>query len=1272
MGRSPDRHQRVRALFDELLLLEPSARTAYLKIACRDDYRLLSDVQRLLAAHSNAGSFLEHSPVGAFTADVDHTGTFPNTERFSFRSRLGSGGMGVVYEAYDRLRQEHVALKTLRYFTASDLYRLKCEFRSLIGLVHPNLACLYELFVDNGQGFFTMELVEGTNFVEYINGACHGPEFESRFVSTARQLVDGVIALHRNGMLHRDIKPSNILVTPGGRVVILDFGLVTEKHRGGSTDVAAGTPAYIAPEVAAGAPASEASDWYAVGVTLYEALTGVLPVAGSASEVLLRKQTEKPPAPMELVSDVPEPLNAMCMGLICGEPARRLNGAAVLDALDRPIALSHQAGTPPYATSFVGRRQQLRVLDNAFDTVVDGRIASVCVYGPSGIGKTALVGRFLDNVRTRSDVIVLSGRCYENESVPYKALDGVVDALSRHLCRFATGCVARLLPRDLTALTQVFPVLRQVEAFNACRQEWPDSVDPFALRVRAFAALRDLFHRVAAEHRLIVSIDDLQWTDPDSIVLLEELLRLPDAPVMLTVLTFRSEETATKPFLQKIIERAQQRPWWSLLLGPMTEAESDVLIRELPKRGTELTDERRRHIAREAGGSPFVLEQLTWSAGITQWASEPPTLTCMLDARLESLSPHARQFLQVLALCGRPMSPDVLYEACGIVRERQSLVVTLRSLRLIRSSGSQAWIEPYHDRIREALCAGIPPDAARSIHRLMAQVLTGRGSVDCEVLFEHFHGAGDAENATLQAVLSADRATTALAFDRAALFYRHALALAPASTSRQAWQESLAGALANAGRPLEAAEAYLAAAMEADRARQVELRRRSAEQFLIGGHIDRGLDLISQVLASLGLRAPTSPRGALWSLLWWRVRLRWRGLEFTTRNEKDIYPDMILKIDTLWSAASGLALVDVISAMAFSVHNLHLALDAGDSWRIARAMAFELVARGAYPTGRRLSVRLVAKSEALAKSTGHPQAMAMTFLADGLVASARGEWKRALTQSERAIEILRDQCVGLTWETNIAQNLIIWALMYLGELAEVSRRVPELLATARSRGNLYLATELCTRSNYVWLAADDPDGGEREAMESIASWSQKGFHRQHYSALLARVQTALYRGDAQGAWRLLKEHESRLRYSLITKVQVFRVETHYLWGRAALAMAATEPQPEFFLSRARIAARRIARERMPWSNPIALLLDAGAATLEGHQAQACGYLRHAAEGFDRADMQLYAAVARSRLGIIEGSKLREQAEAWMTAQAIRNPARLSAMLAPGFADPAGT
>ena len=177
-----------------------------------------------------------------------------------------------------------VALKTLRRTSAADLYRLKREFRSLADVTHPNLVCLYELFVEDDHCFFTMELVEGVSFVDYADEVDRTRRSDDRLIAALRQLVDGVSALHRRGKLHRDIKPSNVLVTPEGRVVILDFGLIAEllpPHAGEASYVRGGTPAYMSPEEASGATPSEAGDWYGVGVTLYEALTGTIPVCGS-------------------------------------------------------------------------------------------------------------------------------------------------------------------------------------------------------------------------------------------------------------------------------------------------------------------------------------------------------------------------------------------------------------------------------------------------------------------------------------------------------------------------------------------------------------------------------------------------------------------------------------------------------------------------------------------------------------------------------------------------------------------------------------------------------------------------------------------------------------------------------------------------------------------------------------------------------------------------------------------------------------------------------
>jgi eukaryotic-like serine/threonine-protein kinase len=1237
----------------------------------RPDPDFRTDVMRLLAANQETHS-LEHpiAPPPAIAAD-EH---FTDTERFQVTRRLGAGGMGVVYEAHDRIRDEAVALKTLRRTSAAALYRLKREFRSLAGVAHRNLVCLYELFVDDERCFFTMELVRGVSFVDYVRGTDRARRSDDRLVDALRQLVEGVSALHRQGKLHRDIKPSNVLVTPEGRVVILDFGLIAElwpQHAGEVGDLTGGTPAYMSPE----GGSSEAGDWYGVGSTLYEALTGCIPFTGSALDVLLRKRSDDPLDPSQVAPGVPAALCAICMGLLRRDPEHRLSGADVLRLLTNapaPVVSETTAGMRD--TLFVGRAHQLSMLTDAFLAVANGGAAAVSVYGPSGIGKSALVRRFVSQLGARDDVVVLSGRCYENESVPFKALDGVVDDLSRYLRSIPSQDVERLLPPDVAALTRVFPVLLQVDAIaNARRDQEAGSTDPMGLRQRAFETLRELLGRLAASRSLVVWIDDLQWADRDSAVLLEVLLRPPDPPGMLTLLCFRSEETAGNPFLKSLVDRPDRAAWTYVSLGPMSEEESTRLIGGLLPADSTLTDDDKSRMTRDAGGSPFVLEQLAQYAAVERTGTHhAPTFARMFDTRLGALSPEARRFLETLAICGRPMAPELICAASGVTRDRQSLVAMLRASHFIRSSGSSERVETYHDRIREVLAAQLAPEAARRIHALVVHALVERRSDDCEALFEHYRGAGDPDNASIQAGLAAEKAGAALAFDRAAFLYKQALTLTPASPAAQAWKEGIADALANAGRPAEAAEAYLRAAEGAGRTRRVELQRRAAEQFLTGGHIDQGLDQIRSVLAGLGMRPAQSPRAAIAWLLWRRLRLRWRGLHFVPRNLDSIDADALLRMDTCWAAATGLAMVDIVSASDFSARHLLMALDAGEPYRLARAMAMESAARSTSPAGRKLGQRLAVESKALAKSVGHPPAIALTFLADAMNAITSGEWRKALRAAEQALAMLRDHYVGFTWELNIAQNIVIWALLYLGELAEVSRQVPALVADARSRGNLYLATELCTRANYVWLTSDDPDEGERQTVEGIARWSHKRFYRQHYSAMLARVQTALYRGDGEAAWRLLAEQEPGLRASYLLRLQVIRIEWFYLRARSALAIAVANRDSRRFLSVARAAARRIAGERMRWSDPIALLMKAGIAHLEGRTPLALRLLHDAADRFERADMNLYLAVARRRIAALQhdeqGRALQRQAEEWMAAQKIRNPACMTRMLAPGLPD----
>jgi hypothetical protein len=141
---------------------------------------------------------------------------------------------------------------------------------------------------------------------------------------------------------------------------------------------------------------------------------------------------------------------------------------------------------------------------------------------------------------------------------------------------------------------------------------------------------------------------------------------------------------------------------------------------------------------------------------------------------------------------------------------------------------------------------------------------------------------------------------------------------------------------------------------------------------------------------------------------------------------------------------------------------------------------------------------------------------------------------------------------------------------------------------------------------------------------------------------------------------------------MLTRVQAFRIESSYLRARSAIAIAGAEPLKRRFLSVARSYARRIAREQMPWSNPIALLMQAGIASVEGGHDAAKAHLEDALRQFERADMQLYAAVTKRRLGAArrdrQGRTLQREAEVWMAAQQIKNPVCMTRMLAPGFAD----
>jgi serine/threonine protein kinase/tetratricopeptide (TPR) repeat protein len=1262
-------------------------------------------------------------------------------ERFEIVRPLGEGGMGMVFEAFDRERNARVALKTLKRLVtrrqgAQALLRFKREFRALQDLHHRNLVSLGELIAEGEQWFFTMELVEGLDLLAYVrprppmeaeglavldaprekySSSVDDPPMqflrmpsqrvrsapavldEVRLRSALPQLASGLDALHAAGKVHRDIKPSNIRVTPAGRVVLLDFGLVADVAERPSIDGdITGTPAYMAPEQVTAAAAGPAADWYALGVLLYESLTGELPFEGSPIEVLMQKQRELPPPPSTRATGVPADLEALCMKLLRMEPAARPTGAAVLRMLESgsTSTAAVDISRSTRSTPFVGRAAEVEKLDQALR---DSRRSAVVtlVEGESGIGKSCLVRNFGEHVvATDPDAVVLAGRCYEREQVPYKGFDGVIDELARYMTTLPDEQAFALLPSRVGPLVQVFPVLRRSPAFAFATTE--ESSDPHELRRRAFAGLREVLARVAARHALVIAIDDLQWADADSLSLLAELLRPPSAPQMLLVATVRDAPgvdgtIATAPVGITDVEARLPCPSQRISLGRLSDDDARELATSLLEMVAPHRAKDAGAIAREAHGHPLFIDELARHAALVEEreiAGDEPDDTALmvrpafdleeaLSTRIARLGDTAKRTLELVSVAGRPLTQETVAHAAGMeMGAFGRAVAELRVAHLVVTAGARAAdrIEPYHERVRSAVVAHVSKPDRTGYHRRLALALEAARWPDGEALSVHWAKAGDRERAAKHAVAAAHQASEALAFDRAATCWERALKLTPhGDPKRRALYVRLAEALANSGRGTLAAPVYLKAAEGAEPGQALDLRRRAAEQYLRSGRFDEGIRAVKGVLALLGLTYPRSPLHALVQLVLLRFVLLLRGMRFKERDSSLIPARDLLRVDVCWSVAFALALSDHIFGAVFQVRAVLYALQAGEPTRVARALA---VAAGYQATGGgRASARVeknLARARSLAERTRDPQSIAYTVANSAISHYLTGRFRHAVDDCDRAASMFRDRVPGTAWEQATMQLFALNTLGCLGHLAEIQRRQPLYLRDALERGDLYGSVSLRIGwGSLVWLARDDTAGARHEVDEAMQSWSKKGCHLEHFYELVSRTNVDLYDGQAREALARTDDRIVALRRALLLRIATVRIWCAEMGGRSALAVAQREPVARpMMLRKVEAGARAILREGAPWATPLGHLLRAGVASLRGRRDRAIVLLREAIYGFESADMSLYAAAARRRLASLvggdEGESLLAQTDAWFREQQVTNVEALTAMVAPGY------
>lgn len=287
---------------------------------------------------------------------MDKPEPFVLGDRYQVIHEVGAGGMAHVYHARDLNLQRDVAVKVLRQDLINDpafRSRFLQEARAAANLLHPNIVTVYDFGQDKGRYFLVMEYVNGTELKALLRRRGRLTVDES--VNWMIQICAGVGYAHRAGLVHCDLKPQNILVTADGRAKITDFGIaraLASIRPDETSEVVWGSPQYFAPEQAAGGPPSPASDVYALGVILYEMLTGRLPFeAQDASRLAELHQTATPPSARALNPAVPPALEQITHKVLAKEPSARYRTADQLGRVLMSFAprrdSAEQALTPP-------------------------------------------------------------------------------------------------------------------------------------------------------------------------------------------------------------------------------------------------------------------------------------------------------------------------------------------------------------------------------------------------------------------------------------------------------------------------------------------------------------------------------------------------------------------------------------------------------------------------------------------------------------------------------------------------------------------------------------------------------------------------------------------------------------------------------------------------------------------------------------------------------------------------------------------------------------
>ncbi|HVG63545.1 MAG TPA: AAA family ATPase [Hyalangium sp.] len=914
--------------------------------------------------------------------------THPNLGPYRILGPLGRGGMGQVFQGQHQESGQLAALKTVQTPAALHLSSLRREVRALGRVRHPGLVRILGQGVDQGRPWYAMELLHGRTLRDVLAGgeqapaggeptlptegtleppsrpkdSAAAPPALERAVSLLRLVRDvcaPLAALHSAGLVHRDLKPENIFVTAHGMPVLVDLGIAArfggaagrESFTSGDELQAIGTRPYMAPEQLHGELVDARADLYALGIILYECLTGQRPFgAPGLGGRLARRSGQRPIVPSQLVPGIPPALDSLVLRLLEPQPRARLGYAEdVAGLLDQSLSSwGHGAPRDPefweggpiasssstsrsrpwlYRPELAGREQVLGTLGEAVDRLrQEGRGGRIYIGGGSGVGKTRLVMELARRAMGQG-VAVLSCPCRPvdspgadpSSSAPLHPFRPLLQALADR-CRAGGAMVTEELPGTVARILAPYePSLGDLPGLEAYPELVP--LDATSTRLRLFDALASALMSFSARAPLVLVVDDLQWADELSLGFLRGLGHGPVAEAAILILgTCRGGDPSGR--LASVTEAAGST---HVELGRLDAASvramaaSMLALPELPADiGGFLTG--------AAEGNPFFVAEYLRAAieaGVLgrerdgQWRflpSEPsgavPTplprsLDELIAGRVGALGGPEQAVLDAAAVLGHSLEVGLLTRLAGLEESAASDAIQTLCLQALLEE-EEGQLRFVHDRLREAAYARISSTARMRLHGYAAQLLEEGGSLPAElqaVVAAHYARAQVHERAYVGFIRGAEHARRASANEHAAALYRAALQEAEALNAPvlmrlpplEEQRERLGDLLTILGRHDEARAAYervLHASPVSSATLRARLHRKLGKSWEPQHRHMEALAAFTRAEDSLGVGPSDGPsaqgEAASWWLEWVQVQIERISMHYWAANTVEL------------------------------------------------------------------------------------------------------------------------------------------------------------------------------------------------------------------------------------------------------------------------------------------------------------------------------------------------------------------------------------------------